>query len=416
MNSKEVLTEIRSLLGFSTEEPTTSVEMATATLTDGSVIEYEGELAVGTAIFVQTAEGNIPAPDATHEVEGGLLVTTEGGFVTEIVEPEVEIEIEAEEFATVSAFNDTVSKLESAIAELTNEQSTDLLVKALFGSKTSSTLQSANQVQVGVKSASALNILASTVFFQADGCGYNPSGTTAFTQRNITVGSVKVEETLCPKTLEAKWMQTQIMPGSPTMIPFEEQVGAEKAAVIAQTLEVAMWQGDTTSGNPNLSRFDGFNKIIAAASPVLANSAPTTFTSITAANIDDILDQVYANIPAAVAEKDDLVCFLGIDAYKLMLVNLKNANLFHYVADAAQTMEMVYPGTNMKLIAVGGLNGTNKIVAGSLSNFFMGTDLIDEQEEVKMWYSIDNDEVRVRFTFKAGVQVAFPGEIVYFTL
>jgi len=118
MNSKEVLTEIRSLLGFSTEEPTTSVEMATATLTDGSVIEWDGELAVGTAIFVQTAEGNIPAPDATHEVEGGLLVTTEGGFVTEIVEPEVEIEIEAEEFATVSAFNDVVSKLESAIAEL----------------------------------------------------------------------------------------------------------------------------------------------------------------------------------------------------------------------------------------------------------------------------------------------------------
>jgi hypothetical protein len=116
MNAKETLKEIRTMLGFSDEE--TKVEMATATLTDGTVIEYQGELAVGTAIFVQTAEGNIPAPDATHEVEGGLLVTTEGGFVTEIVEPEVEIEIEAEEFATVSAFNDTVSKLESAIAEL----------------------------------------------------------------------------------------------------------------------------------------------------------------------------------------------------------------------------------------------------------------------------------------------------------
>ena len=303
-----------------------------------------------------------------------------------------------------------------SLANYTNEQSTDLLVKALFGSKTSSTLQSANQVQVGVKSASALNILASTVFFQADGCGYNASGTTAFTQRNITVGAVKVEETLCPKTLEAKWMQTQIMPGSPTMVPFEEQIGAEKAAVIAQTLETAIWQGDTASGNPNLSRFDGFVKLIAAASPVLGNSAPTAFASVTAANIDDILDQVYANIPAAVAEKNDLVCFLGIDAYKLMLVNLKNANLFHYVGEGATSMEMVYPGSNMKLIAVGGLNGTNKIVAGSLSNFFMGTDLIDEQEEVKMWYSQDNDEVRVRFTFKAGVQVAFPGEIVYFTL
>jgi hypothetical protein len=116
MNAKETLKEIRTMLGFSDEE--TKVEMATATLTDGTVISYDGELAIGTAIFVQTAEGDIPAPDATHEVEGGLLVTTVGGIVTEIVEPEIEIEIEAEEFATVSHFNDVVSKLESAIAEL----------------------------------------------------------------------------------------------------------------------------------------------------------------------------------------------------------------------------------------------------------------------------------------------------------
>jgi hypothetical protein len=177
-----------------------------------------------------------------------------------------------------------------------------------------------------------------------------------------------------------------------------------------------MWQGDTASGNPNLNRFDGFTKIVSAASPVLANASPTTFTTVTAANVDDILDQIYANIPAAVAEKNDLVCFVGIDVYKLMLVNLKNANLFHYVADAATEMEMVYPGTNMKLIAVGGLNGTNKLFAGSLSNFFLGTDLANEEEIAKLWYSEDSDEVRFRLTFKYGVQVAFPSEVVYFTL
>jgi hypothetical protein len=304
----------------------------------------------------------------------------------------------------------------SSLANYTNEQSTDLLVKALFGSKTASTLQSAGQVQVGVKSSATLNLLNSTVFFQADGCGYNPSGSTTFTQRTITVGNVKVEETLCPKTLEAKWMQTQIMAGSPTMIPFEEQVGAEKSAVIAENIEIAMWQGDTTSGNPNLNRFDGFNKIIAAASPTLANSAPTAFTSITSANIDDILDQVYANIPARIATKSDLVCFIGVDAFKLMLVNLKNANLFHYAVEASEAMEMVYPGTNMKLIAVGGLSGTSKIVAGSLSNFFVGTDLANEEEVYKLWYSEDNDEVRFRTTFAYGVQVAYPAEVVFFTL
>lgn len=92
MNSKEVLKEIRTLLGFSEESK--EVKMETATLVDGTIIEWEGELAVGTAIFVQTGEGLITAPDATHEVEGGLLVSTEGGIVTEIVEPTQTIEEE----------------------------------------------------------------------------------------------------------------------------------------------------------------------------------------------------------------------------------------------------------------------------------------------------------------------------------
>ena len=90
MNSKEVIHEIRTLLGFS-EEPKAEVEMASAMLVDGTEIQWEGELAVGTAIFVVTNEGLIPAPDATHEVEGGVLVTTEGGLLTELVEVVAEV-------------------------------------------------------------------------------------------------------------------------------------------------------------------------------------------------------------------------------------------------------------------------------------------------------------------------------------
>jgi hypothetical protein len=120
MNSKEVLTEIRSLL-FG-EEDKKEVEMATATLVDGTIIEWEGELAVGTEVFVQTGEGLIPAPDAVHEVEGGMLVTTEGGVVTEIVEPAEEVETEVEEapaeFASLEAFNDLVTRFEEAVEKL----------------------------------------------------------------------------------------------------------------------------------------------------------------------------------------------------------------------------------------------------------------------------------------------------------
>jgi len=120
MNSKEVIQEIRSLLGFSEE---TEVAMASAMLVDGTEIQWEGELAVGVAVFVVTNEGLIPAPDATHEVEGGMLVTTEGGLVTEIVEPaaEVEVEVEAAEFATMEAFETAIAELKSAIADLNSK-------------------------------------------------------------------------------------------------------------------------------------------------------------------------------------------------------------------------------------------------------------------------------------------------------
>jgi hypothetical protein len=118
MDSKSLIQEIRSMLKFNDE--VVSVEMASATLTDGTVIKWEGELMVGTAILVETADGDIPAPDGTHEVEGGLLVTTVGGLVTEMVEPSEEVIVEAsQEFATVEKFNEVVSNLESKIAELT---------------------------------------------------------------------------------------------------------------------------------------------------------------------------------------------------------------------------------------------------------------------------------------------------------
>jgi preprotein translocase subunit YajC len=135
MNSKEVIKEIRTLLGFS-EEKTEEVKMETATLVDGTIIEWEGELAVGTAIFVQTGEGLIPAPDATHEVEGGMLVTTEGGIVTEIVEIEEEIEVEvaATEFATVESFNSLLDKFNEVVARLEAMEKKNVEQEAKFNS------------------------------------------------------------------------------------------------------------------------------------------------------------------------------------------------------------------------------------------------------------------------------------------
>ena len=305
----------------------------------------------------------------------------------------------------------------TGLTNYTNELSTELVVRSLFGSKTAAVLQAAGQVQVGVKSAEALNILASDVFFQADGCGYTASGNTTFSQRVITVGKIKIEETLCPKTLEAKWLQTQMVPGSPTSIPFEEQIGQEKASRIAKLIEVAMWQGDTVTSNtnPNTNRFDGFTKIIDAVSASTVSGNTSAATAITTANIEDLIDNMYNAAPADIADADDLVLFVGIDTFKKYTTALRASNLFHYAADS-EGMEIMIPATNVKMIAVGGLNGTNRMFLGRISNFFVGTDLANEEEELKFWYSEDNDEVRFRASFKYGVQIAFPDQLVQFKL
>jgi hypothetical protein len=305
----------------------------------------------------------------------------------------------------------------TGLTNYTNEQSTELVIKSLFGSKTAAVLQAAGQVQVGVKSAEALNILSSEVYFQQDGCGYTSSGTTSFTQRVITVGKIKVEEDLCPKTLEAKWMQTQIAPGSPEAIPFEEQIGMEKASRIAKLLEVAMWQGDTATSNtnPNTNRFDGFNKIIDAASASTVAGNTSSATAITVANIEGLIDDMYNVIPADIAEAEDLVLFVGIDTFKKYTTALRNSNLFHYAADS-EGMEILIPATNVRMIAVGGLSGTNRMFLARLSNLFVGTDLANEEENFRFWFSEDNDIVRFRATMKYGVQIAFPDQLVQFKL
>ena len=203
----------------------------------------------------------------------------------------------------------------------------------------------------------------------------------------------------------------------PEAVPFEEQIGNEKASRITKLLEVAMWQGDTATSNtnPNTNRFDGFNKIIDAASASTVAGNTSSATAITVANVEGLVDDIYNVIPADIADAEDLVLFVGIDTFKKYTTALRASNLFHYAADS-EGMEIMIPATNIKMIGVGGLSGTNRMFLSRLSNLFVGTDLANEEEEYRFWYSQDNDEVRFRATMKYGVQIAFPDQLVQFTL
>jgi hypothetical protein len=204
-------------------------------------------------------------------------------------------------------------------------------------------------------------------------------------------------------------------------IPFEQEFADKKAKTIAEQLEIALWQGDTTSVNVNLNKFDGLVKLIGAASGVVAANTSTfisgaPLSSITAGNVISIFDGVYQAIPAQVVAADDMTIFCGQDVFRTYTVALKNANQFHYSIDVKADSEFVLPGTMIKVVALAGLNGTNKVYAMRLSNLFLGTDLLNEEEKFEIFYAKEADQVRFVSEFKMGVNVAFPDEIVKFIL
>jgi hypothetical protein len=310
-----------------------------------------------------------------------------------------------------------------SLTNYTKENEALLVTSSVLGAKTASLIKSAGNVMVGVKSAETINIMDTDAFFQAGGtCGWNASGTTSFTQRTVTVGKIKVQEALCPKTLEAKYLQKALPTGSTyDSIPFEEEFTGKKAKVIAAQLETAIWTGDTASANGNLNKFDGLIKLINAASGVIdanvsgfISGAP--LTSITPANVVALMDGVYRAIPAKVVAADDMTIFVGQDTFRTYSIALKNSNLFHYSFDGKADSEFVLPGTSIKVVAVGGLNGTNDVFAMRLSNMFLGTDLLNEEEKFEIFFAKEADEVRFAAEFKMGVNIAFPDEIVKFII
>lgn len=302
----------------------------------------------------------------------------------------------------------------TALSNWTNEHTFELITSSVAGAKTARMMT----IQAGIKSAMTINIVDTDADFQdGSSCGFNASGSTPLTQRTITVGNIKVHEALCPKDLNAKWTQWIMNPGKNESIPFEQQYAEKKAALIADQMEVAIWQGDTGSGNPNLARFDGLIKLIdAAGSAVDGNTgAVTVATGITQSNAHAILQGMYKSIPVSVLMKDDMKIFVGFDTYRLWTCNLQDLNLFHYDANSTD-FELVLPGTNITVVAVNGLTGTDRIFAMRTSNMYLGTDLEGEEDRFEMFWAKEADEFRFMAEWKAGTNVAFPDEIVEFTL
>ena len=312
------------------------------------------------------------------------------------------------------------------------EENVDQLVSAsIFEATTQKMILAQGNVMTGVKGSETVNRFDTDVFFQDDSdCGFTPSGTTEFTQRTLTVGKIKTQEQICPKKLEGKYTQKALPAGSTyDSMVFAQDYTTRKAAKIAEALETAIWTASTAGSagtNGLLNKFDGIKRLISVAGGTVVNANASAFYGGTETTIDtatkakNAVLAVIKALPSKIAGKDDVRIFVGFNVYSLLVQAYVDANLFHYPPGVEANnfnSEFVVPGFNYRVVPVHGLDtdaADAAIYAFRMSNIFLGTDLQNEEEQFKMWYSEDDMVIKFHAAFKLGVQFAFMDEIVKF--
>ena len=265
-------------------------------------------------------------------------------------------------------------------------------------------------IQAGVKGTQAINLLSSSISIGDGGCGWdgtaNQSGTT-FTQRNLATKLYKYQETLCPTSLRDYWAGMFLNnPASNEELPFEEQIAALKVKEIQKFVEDKVWLA--TAGADG---FDGFYTTISTGTTgvnaVVGATTPANNTMLTC------VDEVISACPDAIRQDDDLIVFMSPQNYNNYVVNLRTANYFHFdPASAGEEFITFHPATKIRVVGVPGLSGKNTIVLGKSSEMVIGVGLMDDTERLDMWYSRDNDEVRLQGQFNLASNIAFPENFV----
>lgn len=294
----------------------------------------------------------------------------------------------------------------------------ELFTKAVFSNATSQYLS--GQVQSGIKYKEQINYMDVDVFLrEKSGCGLTSSGDVIFDKKEIQVYPFYDQKTFCPSDLETFYTQ-QFLPQGSTYenMPIEQAFAEYYSAKVAAAVEVLLWQGVTGGASGVI----GFNQIIDATSGVI-NGNPTSITvstGITTGNVIGIFNGMVDLIPSALAGQTDLEFVCGWDTFRKLLQAYFTLNNFHYGSTEEgspySTGSIIIPSFGLRVTALHGLTGTNRIHLTRKSNYVIGTDAPNEYESLDVFYERKDNTIIARLIAKLGTQIKFGSELVTFKL
>lgn len=276
----------------------------------------------------------------------------------------------------------------------------DILIKnfALAGGETRRRIS----VQTGIKKDEYINFLNLTPTFQSGvGCGFNAAGDAALTQRVIETARFKVNMEFCPDTLVGKYAEYQVSINASenASLPFEAFIMEGLTNEIVKKIETTIWQG--VKGTDFI---DGFLTIAGAEGDVVDVVLGGTSA------YEDIL-KVYNAMTENTLEQGGEI-YVSPAKFRAFLQEMVAKNYYHYNPGNTEPGEFLLPGSNVKVVRTPGLAGKTNIVGTFPKNMYYGCDLENAAEDIKVWYSDDDDVIKVSAKWNMGVQFAFPAEVV----
>lgn len=297
------------------------------------------------------------------------------------------------------------------VSALTNyvEVNKDTLIKdVVLGYKVGDSISKMAK-QLGVKETEKLNYLnIDPVLQSGKGCGFNASGNTEFSERDVTAKILKVNDQWCPDQLIGKYAEYLVKLGAnknAESMPFEAEIldGIERK--INQKLEKLVWQGDT-----GLS----ITGLVGLAEG--SDSASTITVSLSSAStMYDNIKAVIMKVPEEILDK--AVIFVSPANYRQFVQEMVEKNYYHYESGKIENDDLIFPGTNIAVHKTIGLSGDNAhIYCSAYENLVYACDMLDDKEEFRLWFSDDDDVFKLKVKFNAGVTTYFPDAVVLGTI
>jgi hypothetical protein len=278
----------------------------------------------------------------------------------------------------------------------------DVLIKGVvLGTTYGDTIPNLRK-QFGVKTDAKINYLDVDPTLQnGRGCGFRANGKTDLNERQIVTQVIKVNDEWCPDDLLARFAEYLVRFGADSNtenMPFEQEILSEIEKKIDLKMEKLVWQGD---GN---LRFNGF--------VTKAEDDGVRVDTDASATVYERIKAVIMAIPEEILDK--AVVFVSPALYREFTMEMVEKNYIHFGPDGTvEGKDITFPGTDIKVHKTIGLQGSDAIVASCYENMLYATDLMDDKEEMRLWFSDDDDVFRLKVKWNAGVEYLYPDMVVY---